>query len=112
MPDWAEAFPAAITVSAKDGTILYMNRKASSVFEKRGGRAALVGRNLADCHKAASNAIMAAMLEAEKANAYTITKAGQRKFIYQAPWYEDGQVAGLVEISMEIPDELPHHDRA
>lgn len=111
MPDWAEDFPAAVTVSARDGTILYMNKKASAAFEKRGGREALLGKDLKGCHKAASNAIMAAMMEEKRTNAYTISKAGKRKFIYQAPWYESGEVAGLVEISMEIAEELPHFDR-
>jgi hypothetical protein len=27
------------------------------------------------------------------------------------PWYQDGEFAGVVEISIPIPDELPHFDR-
>jgi hypothetical protein len=111
MPAWVEDFPGAVTVSAKDGTILYMNAKASKGYEKRGGREALVGRSLFDCHKEASNAVIRALTAEGKSNAYTIAKAGAHKFIYQAPWYESGEVAGLVEISMEIPAELPHFER-
>jgi hypothetical protein len=27
------------------------------------------------------------------------------------PWYQDGKFAGIVEISIPIPDDLPHFDR-
>ena len=31
---------------------------------------------------------------------------------YQAPnWYQDGKFAGVVELSIPIPDKLPHFDR-
>jgi len=70
-----------------------------------------VGRNLAACHKPSSNAIMEALQAEGKTNSYTVKKGEAHKFIYQAPWYEGGEVAGLVEISMEIPPELPHFDR-
>ena len=38
-------------------------------------------------------------------------KHGQRKLIYQTPWRENGEVRGLVEISIVLPDEMPHYDR-
>ncbi len=31
--------------------------------------------------------------------------------IYQTAWRDNGSVAGLVEISMEIPEEMPHYIR-
>ncbi len=31
--------------------------------------------------------------------------------IFQTAWRENGKVAGLVEISMVIPDTLPHYER-
>ena len=34
-----------------------------------------------------------------------------RKLIYQAPWYEGEEVSGLVEFSLEIPEEMPHYIR-
>lgn len=111
MSSWIEDFPAAVTISAKDGTILYMNAKASASFAGRGGREELVGKNLMACHTEASNAIIRALMDEKRTNAYTIEKGGKRKFIYQAPWYESGQTAGLVEISMEIPETVPHFDR-
>jgi hypothetical protein len=37
---------------------------------------------------------------------------GKKKLIYQAPWYDnDGKVAGLVEISLLIPEDMPHYRR-
>ncbi|CUQ61167.1 Uncharacterised protein [Dorea longicatena] len=44
-------------------------------------------------------------------NAYTIEKNGVKKMIYQTAWKQDGVVGGLVEISMEIPGEMPHYMR-
>ena len=112
MPDWVTSFPGAVTVSAPDNTILWMNDKAAKVLEKDGGRA-LVGRSMTGCHNERSRAIIARLLETGSANAYTIEKGGVKKFIYQAPWRDGtGAVAGLVELSMEIPFETPHYVRA
>jgi hypothetical protein len=115
MPAWVAEFPGAVTVSGLDGTILYLNDRASATFASRGGREGLVGSDLMACHSDASKAIIASMVEGRKTNAYTITKGGVHKFIYQAPWYRDGEFAGLVELSMEIPGieapELPHFER-
>ena len=111
MPAWVADFPGAVTVTGADGTILYLNEKASTTFAKNGGKDALVGSNLGACHKEASRVLIKGIQELQKPNAYTITKGGVHKFIYQAPWYHDGRVAGLVELSMEIPAELPHFDR-
>jgi transcriptional regulator with PAS, ATPase and Fis domain len=115
MPHWVGEFPGAVTVTDAKGTILYLNDKASATFEKQGGRAGLVGADLMDCHKEASRAIIRGLTEGKASNAYTITKGGIHKFVYQAPWYRGGEFAGLVELSMEISGlgapELPHFDR-
>jgi hypothetical protein len=42
---------------------------------------------------------------------YTIEKNGVRKLIFQAPWFQDGKYAGLVELALEIPAEMPHFVR-
>jgi transcriptional regulator with PAS, ATPase and Fis domain len=111
MYDWALEFPAAVTVCDRDFTIIYMNDKSARTFEKEGGRA-LLGKDLRDCHHAdKSKNLMARILETGEPNAYTIEKKGLHKFIYQAPWYEGGKIAGLVEISMETAAELPHFVR-
>ena len=44
-------------------------------------------------------------------NVYTISKNGMKKIIWQGTWEKDGQVAGLVEISIPLPESMPHYDR-
>jgi hypothetical protein len=51
------------------------------------------------------------LLAAREKNVYTIEKNGVKKLIFQSPWYKDGKYAGLVELSLEIPFELPHFVR-
>ncbi len=33
------------------------------------------------------------------------------EMIYQSPWFKDGEFAGHIELSMEIPTEMPHYVR-
>ena len=54
---------------------------------------------------------IADLLATGGSNAYTIQKNGVKKMIYQTAWKENGEVAGLVEISMIIPEEMPHYVR-
>ena len=48
---------------------------------------------------------------ARKVNAYTTEKGGVKRLVYQAPWYEDGEYRGLVEVALVLPDVLPHFVR-
>jgi transcriptional regulator with PAS, ATPase and Fis domain len=109
---WVESFSGAVTVADTKWKILYMNEKASQVFAKRGGREALVGGDLMACHPDGARAKLRELLESGRTNAYTITKDGVDKLIYQAPWYSEGKTAGIVELSIEMPRELPHFDRS
>jgi hypothetical protein len=109
-PEWVEDFEGAVTVADRDGTILYMNQQAVRSFEKSGG-AALIGKNLAECHKQSSTAKIKAIIETGIPNTYTIEKAGVHKLVYQAPWRVGGETKGIVEISFEIPPRLPHFVR-
>jgi hypothetical protein len=52
------------------------------------------------------------LLGSRAKNVYTIEKNGVKKLIYQSPWYKDGEYAGFVEISLEIPLEIPHFVRS
>lgn len=108
-PQWADGVNCAVTICDTDGKILYMNRLARETFSRHGD---LIGKNLFDCHSAASSAKIRHMLATGESNAYTITKGGRRKMIYQTPWRDpSGQIAGMVEISMVIPADMPHYDR-
>lgn len=109
--DWVEEFPAAVTVCDPEGVILDMNDRAAIAYEKDGGRA-LIGCNLLDCHPEPARRKTEALLAARQTNVYTIEKNGIKKLIYQSPWFQAGQYAGFVELSLEIPFEMPHFIRS
>ena len=104
--NWAHELPAAVTVCDRNGVIIEMNDKARSTFSGN-----LVGRSVLDCHPEPARTKLSKLLAAGKSNVYTIEKKGVKKLIYQSPWYRDGQFAGLVEISLELPASLPHFRR-
>ena len=108
--DWIREFPASITVCDAEGRILAMNEAAARVFAADGG-AALVGRNVLDCHPEPARTKLVELLRSGRINAYTIEKQGRKKLIYQAPWTVGGELQGLVELSVELPAELPHFVR-
>jgi transcriptional regulator with PAS, ATPase and Fis domain len=107
---WVTEFPSAITVCDADGIILEMNDQAAKGFAKDGGRA-LIGKNLLDCHPEPARTKTKRLLETRQKNLYTIEKSGVKKLIYQSPWYRGGKFRGLVELSLEIPFEMPHFVR-
>jgi len=107
MNEWIKDFPGAITVCDPQGIILEMNERSADVFKEDGGMA-LIGSNLFDCHPEPSRSKLRGMMERQERNVYTIEKKGVKKLIYQTPWYQDGVYAGFVELSLEIPFEMPH----
>ena len=108
--EFIETLDGSVMVSDAAGNIIYLNEKAANTFQKDGGLA-LIGKNLKDCHKDASNEKIREMTETHEKNVYTIEKKGKKKLIYQAPWYHNGEFGGLVELSLEIPFEMPHFVR-
>jgi transcriptional regulator with PAS, ATPase and Fis domain len=98
----------SITICDKNFTIIYMNEKAKKTFEKYGF---LIGKNLLNCHNNNSKEILQRLIEHGEKNTYTILKNGIKKLIHQTPWYKDGKVAGLIEFSIEIPDDMKHFNR-
>lgn len=104
---WVAGFPGAVTVCDRQGVIVEMNAKSAATFAGDGGLA-LVGSDLLQCHPEPSRTLVADLLASPRVNAYTIEKHGIHKLIYQAPWFEGGAFAGLVELSLEIPATLPH----
>ena len=109
--EWIKEFPAAITVCDPAGILLEMNDRAARTYEKDGGYA-LLGKNLLDCHPDPARQKAEVLLAAHEKNVYTIEKNGVKKLIYQSPWYRDGQYAGFIELSLEVPWELPHFVRS
>jgi transcriptional regulator with PAS, ATPase and Fis domain len=108
---WIKEFPGAITVCDAEGIILDMNDRAAQNYESDGGRA-LIGTNLLDCHPDKAREKVEAMMASQEANIYSIEKNGIKKLLYQSPWYKDGGYAGVVELALEIPFELPHFVRS
>jgi transcriptional regulator with PAS, ATPase and Fis domain len=108
--DWVKEFPGAVTVSDTSGRIIAMNKRSIEVFAADGG-AKLIGTNVLDCHPEPSRTMLKKIMDENRTNVYTIQKNGKKKLIYQAPWYEDGVYAGFVELSLEIPSDLPHFNR-
>jgi len=107
---WVSEFPAAITVCDRDGIVIAMNRRACEAFADDGGEK-LIGTNLLDCHPEPARSKAAALLQSGERNVYTIQKAGVKKLIYQSPWFLEGKYAGIVEISLPVPESLPHFNR-
>jgi len=106
-PEWVAEFPGSVTLCDAAGVIVYMNHSAIELFADDGGEA-LIGSNLLDCHPEPARSQLAELLRTGRKNVYTIEKNGKKKLIYQSPWYDGGRYAGLVELSLEIPFEMPH----
>jgi len=107
---WVQEFAGAITVCDTMGTIIEMNIRSVKTFEKDGGET-LIGTNVLDCHPEPARTKLRDIMDNRKTNVYTIEKAGVKKLIYQAPCYQNGEYAGVVELSVEIPFDLPHFVR-
>jgi len=103
--DFFKEVSVSTTVCDTEGNVIYMNDKSKAV------NGDVLGKNLFGCHNPHSQAIIHHLLDDNATNVYTISKKGQKKLIYQTPWYKDGKVAGLVEYSLVIPEEMPHYDR-
>lgn len=109
--EWMKEFPGAITVCDANGIILEMNDRAARTFEKDGGYA-LIGKNLLDCHPEPARSKVQEVLASHNKNVYTIEKNGVKKLIFQTPWFRQDQFAGFMELSLEIPFDMPHFIRA
>ncbi len=110
IPNWAKEINSAVTICDTEGIVLWMNNKAALTFDKDGGKS-LIGKSLFDCHNSNSAEIIKRLIINRETNAYTIEKRGVKKLIYQTPWFEEGEVKGLIEFSHEIPFDMPHFVR-
>jgi transcriptional regulator with PAS, ATPase and Fis domain len=108
--DWTDEFPAAVTVTDATGTVVAMNRRACETFAAEGG-AALIGTQVMDSHPPRAREKVRELFENKALNVYTIEKNGQRKLVYQSPWFRNGHFAGFVELSLPVPSDIPHHRR-
>lgn len=109
MLEYFQKTAISVTVSDKNGKILEMSDKAVATFCKDGQ--SIIGNSLFDCHPEPARTKLLAMFENHNINAYTIEKNRVKKLIYQVPWFEGEEFAGYIELSMEIPFEMPHYVR-
>ena len=110
IPDWTQSFPAAITVCDENGIILEMNDRSALSYAKEGGRD-LIGKDVMDCHPEPAATALRDLLANPRLNAYTTERPGVRKLVYQAPWYHEGRFAGIAEMVIELPPDMPHFVR-
>ncbi|MEG1333382.1 MAG: PAS domain-containing protein [Bacteroides sp.] len=103
--EWAKEMNCNITVCDTTGQIIFMNDRSLAKYGD------ITGQNLFDCHNPQSQQKIKDLLETGGSNSYTIEKNGRWRMIYQTAWMLDGVVAGLVEMAMDIPEELPHFVR-
>ena len=108
--NYIEETDFAVTVCDTEGTILYMNQKSRRTFLKPGAED-LIGKNVLDCHPEPARTLLKNLLEHPRPNSYTIEKNGIKKLIDQTPWYKNGKYKGFMELSMEIPFQMPHKVR-
>jgi len=109
--NWTDGFLGAITVCDREGIVVYMNEQSKMQFAKSGD-GDLLGKSLIECHPEPARSLLMKMLAEPMSNSYTIEKRGIRKMIHQTPWMENGKFMGVVEMSFEIPMEMPHHIRS
>jgi len=102
--------PFAITTCDTNGNITGMNNRSTKTFEKYGGKER-IGKSLFECHPEAASAKLRELLITHQVNAYTIEKNGIKKLIYQCPHFENGEFSGYIELSLELPAEMPHYVR-
>ena len=95
----------AVTITDKEGNVVYQNDSSVGV------NGDVRGKNMMGCHNERSQQIIRHLLNDAATNVYTISKKGKKKLIYQTPWYENGKTRGLIELSIVLPDEMPHYDR-
>lgn len=108
MDNYFKEVPYRVTVCDRDGNVIYQNDSSVAADGD------VMGGNLKDCHNPHSWQMICDMLESGKSNVYTISKNGVDKLIHQQPWYENGEVAGIIELSIELPAplaDIPHYKR-
>jgi ribosomal-protein-alanine N-acetyltransferase len=109
MTHWSHGFGGAFTVCDEDGTILEMSPAAAELFAQSGG-SELIGRSVLDCHPEPSRTRLASLMAARGRNVYTTEKDGRWRLIFQGPW-QTGAEKGYLELSFDIPADLPHRVR-
>jgi transcriptional regulator with PAS, ATPase and Fis domain len=108
--EWMAGIPGAVTVCDLHGIVVEMNDKAAEIYQSHRGKE-LIGKSLLDCHPEPARSKLLRLLQTGECNVYTTEKNGIKKLIYQAPWRQNNQRCGMIELALEIPFDLPHFIR-
>ena len=108
---WTDVFPGAITVTDAEGTVIEMNQKSANELFKNDGGYDVLGRNAITCHPKRTQDKVRKIYEEQAFNVYSITKGGKKYLVYQAPYSIEEEFSGIVELSLELPEHIPHFDR-
>jgi len=109
--EWVNGFPAPVVVADAKGTIVEMNPKAEEWYADSGGRD-LLGKSLFEVIPEKAQGKVRELLATRETNVYTFERGSVRKLVYQSPWYRNGAFAGLVQLLLAAPLEIPHYVRA
>jgi len=107
---WVKEFAATITVIDKDGKIIDMTDRAAKAFAE-GGHPDLVGAPVFDCHPEWAKLKLKALVDSRRTNVYTYTKDGRKRLVFQTPWTIGGEFAGYLDMTLDLPEDMPHFDR-
>lgn len=100
--DYFETVSFTATVCDKDGAVVYQNARA----RENDGDAA--GRNIFECHNEQSAKMIRHMLATGKSHTMESIRNGKRRLLHRTPWLdENGEVAGLIELGLDLPDDYP-----
>lgn len=108
---WIEECSFPIKGCDKEGTLVFINARAAKNAEKAGGKG-LIGKSIFPCHKPESIEKFKKLVASGATNAYTIEKNGVKSLVYQTPWIEKGEVVGFVELTIPLPENMPHYVRS
>jgi len=97
---WIEECSFPIKGCDKEGTLVFINARAAKNAEKAGGKG-LIGKSIFPCHKPES-------IEKFK----KLVASGVKSLVYQTPWIEKGEVVGFVELTIPLPENMPHYVRS
>lgn len=105
--DYLKNVAMSATVCDKTGVVVYQNETA------RKDDGDVVGRNMLKCHGPKTREKILNMLATGQGNTYAIIKNGKREIVHHLPWFEKpgGEVAGLIELVIPIPEEYPTFNR-
>lgn len=97
--------PGSVTICDKDGVIVSLNEQAVKQYQAKGGLE-LIGRSVFDCHPEPARTKLRELMASRRQNLYFSEQEGQRKIVFQSPWYVGEEYAGFLDITIDLPPEI------